>query len=178
MSTLKRAVSVAAAGHKGQVDKAGAPYIEHPLAVMSRLSGEDEMIVAVLHDTLEDTKVTVDLLVKMEFGGAVLEALETMTHRDNEGYMSYITRISGNRLAVRVKLADLLENMRTDRIKDEETRAWHARRLNLYREAFAQLSEVAKSYGLAIPGDPIPESHRLAESYLNALRRLQSGTGD
>jgi guanosine-3',5'-bis(diphosphate) 3'-pyrophosphohydrolase len=59
MSTLERAICIAASAHAGQVDKAGAPYILHVLRVMLAMSSEEERIVAVLHDVLEDTPWTV-----------------------------------------------------------------------------------------------------------------------
>jgi hypothetical protein len=62
MSTLEHAIALAACAHAGQVDKAGQPYILHPLRVMLRLSGADERIVAVLHDVVEDTPRTIERL--------------------------------------------------------------------------------------------------------------------
>jgi (p)ppGpp synthase/HD superfamily hydrolase len=54
MSTLERAIIIAAEAHAGQVDKAGAPYALHPLRMMLRVSSTDERIAAVLHDVCED----------------------------------------------------------------------------------------------------------------------------
>ena len=54
MSTLQRAIEIAVEAHKGQADKAGAPYIFHSLRVMLSLKTDDERIVGVLHDVVED----------------------------------------------------------------------------------------------------------------------------
>jgi len=54
MSTLERAIAIAAEGHAGQLDKAGAPYVLHPLRLMLAVKTLDERIVAVLHDVVED----------------------------------------------------------------------------------------------------------------------------
>ena len=55
MSTLERAIQIAALAHAGQFDKAGQPYILHPLRVMFRMEEEHERIAAVLHDVVEDS---------------------------------------------------------------------------------------------------------------------------
>ena len=51
MSTLERAIALAAKAHEGQVDKAGAPYVLHPLRMMLRVATTEERITAVLHDS-------------------------------------------------------------------------------------------------------------------------------
>jgi guanosine-3',5'-bis(diphosphate) 3'-pyrophosphohydrolase len=60
MATLEKAIEIAARAHTGQVDKAGQPYILHPIQVMLRVQGEDARIAAVLHDVVEDSEVTID----------------------------------------------------------------------------------------------------------------------
>jgi hypothetical protein len=81
LSTLEKAIGIAAKAHAGATDKADEPYILHPLRVMLRLTSEDARIVGVLHDVLEDTKVTRADLLAEGFSTAVLEALEAVTKR-------------------------------------------------------------------------------------------------
>ena len=85
MSTLlETAIALAVAGHAGQVDKADQPYILHPLRIMMRMGDETARIVAVLHDLVEDTDATFDDLRKAGFSDRVLDALDHLTHREEE----------------------------------------------------------------------------------------------
>lgn len=116
---LEDAIALAALKHKGQRDKAGAPYILHPLRVMGFLgagASEDERIVAVLHDVPEDCGVSLDDLAALGYEPQVLAALESVTRRADESYEAFIERLSPNVLACRVKLCDLRDNMDLSRI--------------------------------------------------------------
>jgi (p)ppGpp synthase/HD superfamily hydrolase len=116
MSTLERAIAIAAEAHEGAVDKADQPYILHPLRVMLAVNTTDERITAVLHDVLEDTHWTVDRLRQEGFSETVLQALELLTKRKGEDYNAYLRRAGSNLIARRVKLADLADNMDPSRI--------------------------------------------------------------
>jgi (p)ppGpp synthase/HD superfamily hydrolase len=118
MSYLEKAIELAVEKHKGQVDKGGAPYILHPLFIMTRMDTETEKIVAVLHDIIEDTELTFKDLKNYGFSDEVLNALEYLTRRNDEDYFSYIERIKNNPIAIKVKLADLEHNMDLRRIKN------------------------------------------------------------
>ncbi len=102
--------------HKYQRDKAGAPYINHPLAVSRALSDEKCKIVALLHDLLEDTDIDFCLL-EQTFPRDIVEAVAAMTHMEGEGYFDYIRRAAANPIARQVKLADLAHNMDRTRFK-------------------------------------------------------------
>ena len=95
--------------HAGQFDKQGMPYIIHPLEVASKLETEEEIVVALLHDTLEDTETTYDELVR-EFGESVAKNVEILTRKSDETYKDYIRRVSKTKLTKRVKIADLYNN--------------------------------------------------------------------
>ena len=133
MSTLERAITIAVAAHAGQVDKAGRPYILHPLRVMLALDAMDDQIVGVLHDVIEDTDVTIDGLRAEGFSEVVLAALASVTNREGEDYPAFVMRAAANPIGRRVKLADLHDNSDLSRIahptqKDHE-------RLARYRAA-------------------------------------------
>jgi hypothetical protein len=115
MSTLESAIRIAVAAHAGQTEKGGAAYITHPLRVMAAVETEEERIVAVLHDVIEDTAVTLDDLRREGFGEDVLAAVACVTHRPGESYADYVVRCKGHPVARRVKLADLADNSRPDR---------------------------------------------------------------
>lgn len=134
MATLGRAIAIAAQAHQEQRDKAGAPYILHPLRMMAHMSSEPEMIVAVLHDLIEDTEWTLDQLRAEGFSADVLTAIECVTRREDESYAAFVERARGNELARSVKLADLEDNMDLRRIAEvtdkdlERLRKYHRAR--------------------------------------------------
>ncbi|MBJ6761061.1 GTP pyrophosphokinase [Myxococcaceae bacterium JPH2] len=139
MPTLEDAISLATAAHRGQRDKAGQPYILHPLRVMFRVHSDLERTVAVLHDVVEDTPYTPEKLRELGYGEDVLSALDCLTRRKSESYEAFIERLRPHPLARRVKLADLEDNMDVRRLsavteKDLE-------RLARYRAAWSRLLE-------------------------------------
>lgn len=116
MATLERAIAIAAAAHAGQVDKAGQPYILHPLRVMLRVATEYERMAAVLHDVVEDTDVTLHTLAAEGFAPGVIAAVEALTKHPGESRMQAAERAAANPIARVVKLADNAENMDLSRI--------------------------------------------------------------
>ncbi len=116
MSTLERAIEIAAAAHAGQLDKAGQPYILHPLRVMLRVDGAHERIAAVLHDVVEDTPVTLQRLQVEGFAAEVVAAVEALTKRPGETRLQAAARAAAHPVARAVKLADNAENMDLSRL--------------------------------------------------------------
>ena len=112
----KKALKLCFDAHKDQVDKSGIPYVFHPFNVAERMMDEDCVIVALLHDVVEDADYTLDDLRAMGFSEAVLEALELMTHKPNVPYMDYIAKLKENPLACEVKHADLRHNSDLSRL--------------------------------------------------------------
>ena len=110
--------------HQGQFDKGGNSYYHHPFAVSEKMSSEDEIIAALLHDVIEDTFVSTDTIRNL-FGEIITEAVLSLTRNDDEEYMDFIKRTKMNPIARAVKLADLEHNMDTTRLgevteKDEK----------------------------------------------------------
>jgi len=136
MSTLENAMSIAVTAHKGQVDKAGKPYILHPLRLMFKMNSESEMIAAVLHDVVEDTDWTFEMLKAEGFGEEVLDALRLLTHDKKVPYKNYLEAIKTNKIALRVKIADLKDNLDIKRIARPKLRdyAHIAEYLKYYNE--------------------------------------------
>lgn len=110
---------VAETAHAGQVDKGGAPYIEHPAFVADRVRrlGGDEVAAAVawLHDVVEDTTVSLDALASV-FPARVVEAVDRLTRREGEPYFEYIERAGGDSVARTVKRCDLAHNLDASRL--------------------------------------------------------------
>lgn len=138
MSTLQRAIEIATEAHKGQFDKTGKDYIGHPLRVMDMGQTEVEKIVGVLHDVVEDTPWTFEMLEAEGFSSEVIAALKCITKlSENENYDSFIERIRKNPLAAAVKINDLTDNMdirRLPYLSDKDVK-----RLKKYLKAYKKL---------------------------------------
>jgi (p)ppGpp synthase/HD superfamily hydrolase len=139
MSTLERAIVIAAEAHDGQIDKAGAPYILHVLRVMLSMETVEERIVAVLHDIVEDTPWTLDALRTEGFSEAIVHAVDALTHRDGESYEAFVDRAGADPIGRRVKIADLKDNSDLRRIAAPSEKD-HAR-IEKYRRALRRLSD-------------------------------------
>jgi GTP diphosphokinase / guanosine-3',5'-bis(diphosphate) 3'-diphosphatase len=135
---LAIAIRIAAEAHEGQVDKAGMPYILHPLHLMAQFKDIEDKIVAVLHDTMEDAKF--DVFTRMQEEGfpyRMIMNVVWLSHKRGEPYEKYIEEISKHPLARRIKLADLKHNMDIARIpppitdKDLKRLAKYAKAYNL-----------------------------------------------
>ncbi len=118
MATLERAITLAAEAHAGQVDKAGQPYILHPLRVMLRVRTDEERIAAMLHDVVEDTHVTLEALAQEGFSQAILTAVAALTKLPGETRLEAASRVAVDSVARTVKLADNAENMDLSRIEN------------------------------------------------------------
>lgn len=139
MPTIEDAIIFATEAHRGQVDRAGNPYILHPLRLMCRMETDTERMIAVLHDVIEDTDYTLDDLRRMGYSDEIVEAVDCLSRRDDETYEQFIQRIKPNALARRVKLADLLDNMDIRRAGLLQER--DLERLQRYQNAWFELTK-------------------------------------
>ena len=114
---LNKAFEIASMAHKNQRDKGGTEYIAHPLAVSEMVGSIDEKIVALLHDVVEDTYVTLEELTAFGFGKDIIEAIDAISKKVGESTNDYMNRVKNNKLACSVKKADLLHNMDISRLK-------------------------------------------------------------
>ena len=133
----KKAMKLCFEAHKDQVDKSGMPYVFHPFHVAEQMKDEVTMIVALLHDVVEDTDYTLDDIAAMGFGQDVVEALTLMTHDKNVPYLDYVAKIKDNPVARAVKLADLAHNSDPTRLDVIDEKA--KERLDKYQKAIAIL---------------------------------------
>lgn len=136
-SLLEQALLLAVRTHRGQEDKGGAPYILHPLRVMLSVGKPVEMIAAVLHDAIEDGDLTLEELKGAGFPDEVISVLDALTRRLGESYSEYLDRVRENPTAVRVKVADLKDNLDESRIPNPTDR--DLERFEKYRWALAKL---------------------------------------
>lgn len=137
MSTLTKAILIAAKAHDGQTDKGGNPYILHPARLATKTSSEEEAIVAILHDVVEDSDITLFDLKNAGFSIDIIEALDCLTKRADESYEGFIKRIKLNPLATKVKLLDLEDNSDVSRIPNPSEKDYA--RIDKYKKAIAEL---------------------------------------
>ena len=136
MATLERAIQIAVEAHAGQTDKAGQPYILHPLRVMQSLKTDEQRIVGVLHDVVEECEVqNFDVLKAEGFKPRIIKALKSVTKRKRgrEEYDDFVRRAMENDIGRHVKRADLIDNMDIMRISDPSEADFQ--RIARYRQA-------------------------------------------
>lgn len=143
---VEAAIALARRAHDGQLDKAGAPYIGHPLRVMAKMTSDAERIAAVLHDVVEDsrdsgTPVTFEMLSEMGLPPGSIKAVRLLTRTDDgsdpAAYEAYIEAILADPIARKVKLADLEDNLDVSRLATVTER--DAKRLDKYRRIRAKI---------------------------------------
>lgn len=135
------AVRIAAAAHAYQRDKGGEIYILHPIRVSLACESIDAKIAAVLHDLLEDTRVTADYLIDSGFPKEIVDTVIVLTRKKNEPYSEYIERIKSDPIAREVKIHDLEDNMNIKRLNYKlDELDW--KRLNKYIIAYKTLLDV------------------------------------
>lgn len=132
------AMKLAYTAHHGQVDKSGIPYIFHPMHLAEQMQDEYTTCVALLHDVVEDTDVTLDTLANI-FPKDIVDAVALMTHQKGEPYLDYVARIKENPIARAVKLADLQHNSDQSRLENAD-----AATLARYREKYSKAFEILK----------------------------------
>ena len=113
-----RALRIAIHAHKGQTDKSGREYVMHPIRVAERCKDPRAKIVALLHDTIEDTDVSAAYLRCQGFPEEIIEGVLSVTKRDGESYEDFVRRAAKNPLGREVKWADLEDNMDIRRLKE------------------------------------------------------------
>ncbi len=138
---LTQAIKLSIFWHHNQYDDSGMPYILHVLRVMDKMRrlGFAHMVVAVLHDTVEDTDLTNNQIRTM-FGDEIADAVEAITHLKNEPYKDYLKRVKDNRYALAVKVEDIHDNMRFERLQELPLES-RERRIRKYMMALLYLSD-------------------------------------
>jgi (p)ppGpp synthase/HD superfamily hydrolase len=159
LTRLGEAIALASDVHLKQMDKAGAPYILHPLEVMQRATSyyvnnsdgwklEDVQIVAVLHDVLEDIhedhRWERDRLrerIGLAFGKSIHDAVDAITKAQDraETYEEYLGRVEANWMARIVKIADLSHNLDAFRIPSSRITTRDYERWDKYHRALVRL---------------------------------------
>jgi (p)ppGpp synthase/HD superfamily hydrolase len=136
---VELALQIALDAHRGQVDKGGTVYILHPLRLMHAMDNDIERVCALLHDVVEDSELTLEDLVQYGFPETLIEAVGLLTKTKQVTFDEYLDNIKQNPIAKKVKLADLRDNSRLERIKEPTEKDLN--RLVQYHRAIKILSE-------------------------------------
>jgi len=131
----------------GVTDLGGAPYYNHLLFVMNntKSSNKEDKIIALLHDVVEDTSVTLDELKSMGYSDYVVSGVDAITRRKGEAYSSYLSRVKAHKGAVVVKIADITHNSDLSRLK-RKINSVDIKRIDKYKKARKFLGEGMKNY--------------------------------
>lgn len=143
---LNKAIEIAHIAHDGQVDKGGQPYIGHPLRVMNAVETVEEKIVAVLHDAVEDSDLTLEDLAAAGFSDVIVEAIDAITKRPEEKRKDYLQRVMNNKIALKVKIADMTDNMDISRIPNPSER--DRERTRIYKKTILKLQKELENNAL------------------------------
>ena len=138
---IVNSIEIALEAHHGQKDKSDLPYIIHHLRVMLGMHTLEEMIIAVLHDVLEDSKINEDYLIAKGISRNSIKTLKLLT-KSNGDYSNYIKNLKSDPVAVKIKEADIIDNMNITRPKTIDTD--DVKRLNNYINALMLLGGEVK----------------------------------
>ena len=142
IKSIEKALKVAVDAHTAQVDKAGEPYVFHPIRMMLRADKESEKIVALLHDVVEDSPTTLMDLRNMGFQEKFIRSVDALTKREHESYDQFIRRASTDTVARKVKILDLEDNMNLLRLKEFTDK--DSERMKRYLSAYRYLNKDSK----------------------------------
>ena len=134
----KKALKLCFEAHKEQVDKTGVPYVFHPFHLAEQMDDEISTVCALLHDVIEDTEITMEMLGQMGFPQDVLDVLGLLTHDEAVPYMDYVKNIRSHPIAKKVKIADLMHNSDVTRLDFVDE--WAFKRNQKYQEALRILT--------------------------------------
>lgn len=134
----RKAMIIAYNAHQNQFDKANIPYIYHPIHIAEQMDTELECIVALLHDVVEDTDITLNDLEK-EFPQEVIDLLKILTHDKKIDYIEYIKKVKTNPIATKIKIADLKHNSDITRLENITTT--DLKRIEKYKKALEILDK-------------------------------------
>ena len=133
-----KAMKLAYNAHLGQLDYNEVPYIFHPYHLAEQMDDELSCTVALLHDVVEDTAITLEQL-KAEFPKEVTDAIALLTHGEDVDYFDYVRAIKTNPIACKVKLEDLNHNSDQSRCVDSDLAP---ERLEYWKQKYAKAKAI------------------------------------
>lgn len=139
MDIIEKSLSIALKAYAGKKDKAGKTYILHPLRIMAKMNSAEEMSVALLHDVIEDSEITAKDLLKEGIPAKVVKAVQALTKIEGENYDQFIVRVLKNKLAAKIKKADIEDNINVLRLKSVSPK--DLERIAKYHKAWKRLEQ-------------------------------------
>ena len=109
---LHKAITIACEAHQGQSSINGEPYILHPLRLLIKAKSNEERIIAILHDVIEKTNISLADLKNKGFDQNIISSIDSLSRRKRESYIEYIERVMQNKISVKIKLLDLADNIK------------------------------------------------------------------
>ncbi len=140
MNILEIALNLALNAHTGQKDKAGQPYVLHPLRIMHQMDTDEERIVALLHDVIEDSQYSDKDLIRHGIPENIVNTVMILSKNENENYEAFINKISKNKLAVKIKKADIIDNLNLLRLQAINSK--EIKRIKKYHKAWKALDNL------------------------------------
>ena len=142
MRLIETSLQIALQAYAGKTDKAGREYILHPLRVMAKMKTDLERSAALLHDVLEDSDITAEQLLAAGIPAEVVEAIQYLSRNENEEYQDFVARAKKNKIAARIKIADIEDNI--DVLRLSALDEYDLARIKKYHSAWRFLQEDAE----------------------------------
>ena len=139
MDIIEKSLEIALKAYLGQTDKAGKTYILHPLRLMAKMETEEEMSVALLHDVIEDSNFTAEDLINKGIPSIVVDAVQCLTKIHGESYDNFLERVLENKLAAKIKKADIEDNINVLRLSTVEKK--DLERIAKYHKAWQKINK-------------------------------------
>ena len=134
---LHKAITIACEAHKGQSSINGEPYILHPLRLLIKSKSNEERIIAVLHDVIEKSNISLADLKNKGFDQNIISSIDSLSRRRSESYFDYIGRLMQNRISVKIKLLDLADNIKIH--SENNDNGIYDAKINQYKNALKQI---------------------------------------
>ena len=139
MKLIETSLQIALRAYSGKADKAGREYILHPLRVMAKMNTDLERSAALLHDVIEDSDITAGDLLAEGIPPEVVEAIQYLSKSEGEDYQDFVARAKRNKIAAKVKIADIEDNIDVLRLSSLDE--WDLARIKKYHTAWRFLQE-------------------------------------
>ena len=134
---LHKAITIACDAHQGQSSINGEPYILHPLRLLIKAKSNEEKIIAVLHDVIEKSNISLADLKNKGFDQNIISSIESLSRRRGESYVDYIARLMKNNISVKIKLLDLADNIKIH--SENNDNGIYDAKINKYKNALKQI---------------------------------------
>ena len=134
---LHKAITIFCETHQGQSSINGEPYILHPLRLLIKAKSNEERIIAILHDVIEKTNISLLDLKNKGFDQNIISSIDSLSRRRSESYIEYIERLMQNKISVKIKLLDLADNIKLH--SENNDNGIYDVKINQYKNAIKQI---------------------------------------